>query len=53
MSRRIRERVDDVQLLDDRAELPVRDDERQGISVFGFHVDELNVDTVDLGREHG
>ena len=51
MGRRIGQRLNDLQLLDDRTGPAVRDDERQGIRVTGFHVNEMNVDSVDLGHE--
>ena len=45
------ERIDDLQLLDDRARPSVRDDERQGILVLRADVDEVDVEAVDLGDE--
>jgi hypothetical protein len=45
------ERLDDLQLLDDRAGPPVRDDQRQRVGVPGADVDEMNVQPVDLGDE--
>jgi len=50
-SRRVGKRVDDFQLLDDRARPPVRDDQRQRVLVLGADVDEMNVKPVDLGYE--
>jgi len=50
-SRRVGKRVDDFQLLDDRARPPVRDDQRQRVLVLGADVDEMNVEPVDLGHE--
>ena len=47
----IGERLDDLQLLDDRAGPPVRDDQRQRVLVLGADVDEMNVEPVDLGHE--
>ena len=47
----IGERLDDLQLLDDRAGPPVRDDQRQRVLVLGADVDEMNVQPVDLGHE--
>src|SRR6266566_4258795 len=44
-------RIDDLQLLDDRAGPPVRDDERQRILMFRTNVDEMNVEPIDLGHE--
>jgi hypothetical protein len=51
MRRGIGERLDDLQLLDDRARPPVCDDQRQRILVLGAGVDEVNVQPVDLGQE--
>ena len=51
MRRGIGERLDDLQLLDDRARPPVGDDQRQRVLVLGAQMDEVNVDAVDLGRE--
>ena len=54
-SRRTRHRdlewIDDLQLLDDRARPPVRDDERQRIFMFRTNVNEMNVQPIDLGHE--
>ena len=47
---RIRERTDDLELLDDRSRPTVRDDHRQRIRVARADVDEVNVDAVDLRR---
>ena len=49
--RGIGERLDDLQLLDDRARPPVRDDQRQRVLVLGANVDEMDVKPVDLGDE--
>jgi hypothetical protein len=51
MRRGIRERLDDLQLLDDRAGPPVRDDQRQRVLVPGADVDEVDGEPVDLGDE--
>ena len=51
MSRGIGQRLDDLQLLDDRAGPPVIDDQRQGVFVIGLDVNEVDVQTVDLGDE--
>ena len=51
MRRRIGQRLDDLQLLDDRAGPSVRDEERQRVLVLGTDVDEVNVQPVDLGDE--
>ena len=51
MRRRISEWTDNLHLLDDRAGPSVRNDQRQGIFVFGTDVDEVNVESVDLGDE--
>jgi hypothetical protein len=47
----IGERLDDLQLLDDRARPAVRDDERQCIVMLRSHMNEMNVQPVDLGQE--
>ena len=47
----IGERLDDLQLLDDRAGPPVRDDEWQRRVVVRANMDEMNVEPVDLGQE--
>src|ERR1700716_3675051 len=47
----IGEWTDDLQLLDDRAGPPVRDDERQRVFMFRTDVNEMNVEPVDLGDE--
>ena len=49
--RRIGQRIDDLQLLDDRAGPAVRDDDRQRVRLLRAHVDEVDVDAVDLGHE--
>ena len=51
MRRRIGQRLDDLQLLDDRAGPSVRDEERQRVLVLGADVDEVDVQPVDLGDE--
>ena len=53
MRRGIGERIDDLQLLDDRAGPSVRHDERQRIFMPRTNVNEMDVDAVDLGHEHG
>ena len=53
MRRGIGQRLDDLELLDDRARPPVRDDERQRVFMFRTNVDEMNVQSVDLGQELG
>ena len=47
----IGQRLDDLQLLDDRARPAVRDDERQRVLVLRADVDEVDVEPVDLGDE--
>jgi hypothetical protein len=47
----IGQRIDDLQLLDNRAGPPVRDDERQRIFMLRMNVNEMNVQPVDLGDE--
>ena len=51
MGRGIRQRIDDLQLLDDRAGPAVRDDQRQRVRLLRTHVDEVNVDPIDRGDE--
>ena len=55
MCQRIGQRVDDLQLLDDRAGPTVGDDERQRRFMLRTNVNEVNVQPVDLGDEvrHG
>src|SRR5439155_20381005 len=47
----IRQRLDALQLLDDRARPSVRDDNGQRVLFFRAHVNEMNVDAVDVGYE--
>ena len=49
--RGIRQSIDDLQLLDDRARPAVIDDERQRVFVLRTDVDEVDVQPVDLGDE--
>ena len=51
MRLRIGQRADDLELLDDRAGPAVRDDHRQCVFVLRAHVDEVDVEAVDLGDE--
>ena len=51
MRRGIGQWIDDLQLLDDRARPAMRDDERQRVLMLRTHVDEMNVEPVDLGDE--
>ena len=51
MCRGIGQWIDDLHLLDDRAGPSVRDDERQRIFVLRTHVNEVNVQPIDLGDE--
>jgi hypothetical protein len=53
MSRRIGQRLDQFELLDDGARPAVGDDDGQGILVFRAHVNEVDVEPVDLGDEVG
>ena len=52
MGRRIGQRPDDLELFDDRSGPAVRHDQRQRVCMFGFHVNELNVEPIDRGDEH-
>jgi len=47
----IGERINNFELLDDRARPAMRDDERQRILVLRADVDEMNVESVDLRDE--
>jgi hypothetical protein len=47
----IRQRIDDLQLLDDRAGPTMRDDERQGVLMFRADMDEVNVEPIDARDE--
>ena len=47
----IGQRIDDLQLLDDRARPSVRDDEWQCILVSRPNVNEMDVQAIDLGDE--
>jgi hypothetical protein len=51
MGRGIGQWIDDLELLNDRAGTPVRDDERQRLVVFRANVNEVNVEPIDLGDE--
>src|SRR5881398_1467859 len=51
MGRGIGQRVDDFHLLDDRAGPSMRDDEWQRILMFRPNVDEMNIQSIDLGDE--
>ena len=51
MGRRIGERADDLQLLNDRSGPPVRDDHRQSVRMFRTDVNEVDVEPIDCGDE--
>src|ERR687897_1419357 len=51
MCRRIGQWIDDLKLLDDRSGPSVRNDQRQRIFMFRTNVNEMNVQTIDLGDE--
>src|SRR5262245_46821092 len=51
MGGRVHERVDDLELLDDRAGPAVRDDQRPRVLVLRADVDEVDVQSIDLGDE--
>ena len=51
MRGRIRERTDDLELLDDGSRPAMRDDQRQRIRMLRADVDEVNVDAVDRRHE--
>jgi hypothetical protein len=48
---RLGQRLDRIEQLDHGARPAVGHDQRQGVVVAGTHVDEVDVDAVDLGRE--
>jgi hypothetical protein len=48
---RVGERADDIEQLDDRTGPAMRHDQRQRVIVLGAHVDEVDVESVDLGDE--
>jgi hypothetical protein len=47
----VSEWANDLELLDDRTRPAVRHDQRQCVVVLGAHVNEMDLLTVDLGRE--
>ena len=47
----IRKRIDDFQLLDNRAGPAMRDDERQGVLLFRADMNEMNVEPIDFSDE--
>jgi hypothetical protein len=49
--RGIGQRINDLQLLDDRAGPPVCDDQRQRIFMLRTNVNEMDVQPIDLGDE--
>ena len=51
MRRRIGQRLDELELLDDGARPAVRDDDGQRVLVLRTHVNEVDVEAVDLGDE--
>jgi hypothetical protein len=51
MGRRVCERTDDLQELDDRAGPSVRHEQRHGVVMRRWDVRELDVQPVDLGDE--
>ena len=51
MRRGIRERTDGLEQLEHGAGPAMRHDQRQGVRVTGADVDEVNVESVDLGHE--
>ena len=51
MGRGIGQRLDDFQLLDDRAGPPVGNDDRQRIFVFRTNVNEMDVQPINFGDE--
>ena len=51
VGRRVGQRADDVEHLDDRARPAVRDDQRQRVRVRRPDMDEVDVEAVDLGQE--
>ena len=51
MRRGIGQRTDDFQEFEDRAGPAVRQEKRHGVGLLGSHVDEVDVDAIDVGRE--
>ena len=51
MGRGISERIDNLQLLDDRAGPSVRDDHRQRLLMLRSNLDEMYVESIDLSHE--
>ena len=51
MCRGIGQWIDDLQLFDDRARPPMRDEERQRTFMLRTNVNEMNVQPIDLGDE--
>src|SRR6202161_2534200 len=51
MRRRIGQWIDNLHLLDNRTGPSVRNDQRQSVFMFRTHVDEVNVESIDLGYE--
>ena len=51
VSGRVGQRADGLEQLDDRAGPAVGHDQRHGVLVLRAHVDEVDLDPVDLGRE--
>ena len=49
--RGVGQRIDDLQLLDDRTRPSMRHDHRQSVLVLRANMNEMNVDPVDLGDE--
>ena len=51
MGRGVGERINDLELLDDRTGPPMRDDQRQRVLVLGPDVNEMDVEPANLGNE--
>ncbi len=51
VGRGIGQRIDDLELLDDRTRPSMRDDERHRVLMLRANVDEVNIQSIDLGHE--
>jgi hypothetical protein len=51
MRRRVGQRTDELQLLDDRARPAVGDDQRKRIRMLRANVDKVDIDALDIGDE--
>jgi hypothetical protein len=49
VGRWIGERIENLELLDDRAAPPVGNDDRQRVFILRTNMDEMNIESLDLG----